>query len=162
MTDLSLARKIEIIDHYDKNPEQVLNILVDMQFESEDGYIDQETAQLVAQELKVTETRVFEKLTFYSILKYKPQARYVLKICNSAPCKFSGGSLVRDALKEILGVDEYEETPDGQFMYHGVPCMGVCDQDPVIKIKDQVFANLDFEKITELITELKTGKYPEL
>lgn len=162
MADLAQDRKMEIIEHYHRNPEQVLNILVDMQFESRDGYIDQETARLVANELGVTETRIFEEISFYSILKDKPQARYVLKICDSVPCHFTDGSVVRDSLKELLGVDEYELTPDGQFMFHGVPCMGVCEQAPVIKIKDQVFANLDYGKIKTLIEDLRAGKYPAL
>lgn len=162
MTVLSVDRKMEIIDYYNKNPEQILNMLVDMQFESTDGYIDQQTARFVAEELKITETRIYEMITFYSILKEIPQARYVIKICNSAPCQFSGGNFIRNALKEILGTEENETTDDGLFMYHGIPCFGACAQDPMIKIKDRVFANLSIPKLQTLIIDLKAGKYPDL
>ncbi|WP_420743866.1 NAD(P)H-dependent oxidoreductase subunit E, partial [Pseudomonas aeruginosa] len=60
----------------------MLNILIELQFASEEGYIDQETAQLVAEHLHLTEARVYEIVSFYAILKTEPQAKYVLKICN--------------------------------------------------------------------------------
>lgn len=153
---------MEIIERYHRNPEQILNMFVDMQFDSPDGYIDQETARLVARELGLTETHVFELLSFYAILKTEPQARYVIKYCDSTPCHFSGASLVRQALREALGVEDHEVTEDGLFMYHSVPCVGACDHGPVIKIKDQVFYDMDREKIARLVCDLRDGAYATL
>lgn len=162
MANLTINEKNEIIDRYQANPEQTLNILVDLQFASTDGYIDQKTAQLVAKRVGVTETRIYELISFYAILKEKTQARYVLKICNSAPCRFSGEPLVSRSLKEILGVNENEMTADGLFLYHGIPCVGACAQSPFIKIKDRVFPNLTAQQIVQLISDLRAGRYPAL
>lgn len=162
MAALPVEEKIAIIKHYDANPEQALNILVDLQFASTDGYIDQETAKLVADYLGMTETRIYELISFYAILKEKPQARYVLKICNSSPCHFSGERVVSTGLKQILDVNENETTKDGMFMYHGIPCVGACAQAPFVKIKERVFANLTFESLEQLILDLRAGRYPEL
>ncbi len=162
MTNLTLDQQLDIIEKYDANPEQILNILVDLQFASAAGYLDDGTIKLVADCLHLTQTRVFEIVSFYSILKDRPQAKYVIKVCNSSPCRFSHGPLVFAELEKQLGVKEYQTTADGLFMYHGIPCFGACDRDPVIKIKDTVFDQLTAETIGELLTALRNGDYPEL
>ena len=162
MTTLTLDEKLAIIEKYQANPEQILNILVDLQFASTQGYLDDETIQLVANCLHVTPTRVSEIGSFYAILKDQPQAKYVIKVCNSSPCHFSHGPLVFAQLEKQLGVKENQITPDGLFMYHGIPCFGACNQDPVVKIKDTVFSQLTPEKINQLLTDLRNGQYPNL
>jgi len=162
MCSLTLAEKEAIILEYKADPQRILNILLELQFASKDGYIDPQTAQLVAKHLGLTETRVFEILSFYAILKTEPQARYVLKVCNSTPCHYTGGAQVSEVLETILKVAENQPTPDGLFMYHSIPCIGACDLGPVIKIKDRVFRHLTEAKIYQLIQQLQNDCYSDL
>ncbi|WP_333647479.1 NADH-quinone oxidoreductase subunit NuoE family protein [Lacrimispora sp.] len=150
--------KLRIIRQDRKKQENILEILIDLQFASEDGYIDQETAALVAKELHMTETRVYEIVSYYAMLKDKPQAKYVLKICNSSPCHFSRSEEVALSLEKKLGVPMGKTTDDGLFAYHYIPCVGACDIGPVIKIKDTVFGNLSDEKVSSLIDDLRRDK----
>ncbi len=150
--------KLRIIRQDRKKQENILEILIDLQFASEDGYIDRETAALVAKELHMTETRVYEIVSYYAMLKDKPQAKYVLKICNSSPCHFSRSEEVALSLEKKLGVPMGKTTDDGLFAYHYIPCVGACDIGPVIKIKDTVFGNLSDEKVSSLIDDLRRDK----
>lgn len=136
----------------------ILRILLDLQYASEEGYIDQETSNLVAKEMGMTQTRVFEIISYYAMLKSKPQAKFVLKICNSSPCYFSGADKIAAVLEKKLGVPLAKETEDGLFCYHYIPCAGACDIGPIIKIKDTVFGNLTDEKIEKLVDDLRDGK----
>jgi len=162
MSSLSLAEKEAIILANDSDPQRILNMLIAIQYGSEEGYIDEATAQLVGDRLHLSQARVYEILSFYAILKTEPQARYVLKICNSTPCLFTGGAMLAEVLETILEVPADEPTPDGLFMYHSIPCIGACDQGPVIKIKDTVFADLTEAKVYQLIDDLQRGCYQEL
>lgn len=147
--------KLRIIQRSGAKPENILEILINLQFASEEGYIDQETAAIVAQQLHMTETRVYEIISYYAMLKDKPEAKYVIKICNSSPCHFSRSEEVCLSLKRKLGVPMGKTTEDGLFAYHYIPCVGACDLGPVIKIKDTVFGNLSDEKISSLIDDLR-------
>ncbi|WP_086313760.1 NADH-quinone oxidoreductase subunit E [Enterococcus sp. 7F3_DIV0205] len=162
MSSLSLSEKEAIILENDSDPQRILNMLIAIQYASEEGYIDEETAKLVADRLHLSQARVYEILSFYAILKTEPQARYVLKICNSTPCLFTGGDRLAELLEMILEVPEGQPTPDGLFMYHSIPCIGACDQGPVIKIKDTVFGKLTEAKVYQLIDDLQSGRYQEL
>lgn len=162
MSSLSLAEKEAIILENDSDPQRILNMLIAIQYASEEGYIDEETAKLVADRLHLSQARVYEILSFYAILKTEPQAKYVLKICNSTPCLFTGGEMLSEVLETILEVPADQPTPDGLFMYHSIPCIGACDQGPVIKIKDTVFGDLTEAKVYQLIDDLQNGCYQEL
>ena len=155
--ELTLEEKLEIIERNGSSKEDVLSILIDLQHADPKGYIDEETATLVGEKVGLTLTKVYEIMTFYAMLKTKPQAKYVLKICNSSPCLFSGVSGVTDTLKELLGVDVGVTTEDNLFAYHYIPCCGACDIGPVIKIKDTVYGDLNEDKIKQLIDDLKQG-----
>lgn len=98
MNSLSLSEKEAIILENESDPQRILNILIAIQYASEEGYIDEATAKLVADRLHLSEARVYELLSFYAILKTEPQAKYVLKICNSTPCRFTGGNTIADVL----------------------------------------------------------------
>lgn len=150
--------QLRIIQQGGAKPENILEILIELQFASEEGYIDKETAAMVAQELHMTETRVYEIVSYYAMLKDKPQAKYVLKICNSSPCYFSCAEAVCLSLEKKLGVPMGKTTNDGLFAYHYIPCVGACNIGPVIKIKDKVFGNLSDEKISALLEDLRSGK----
>ena len=158
MSQLTIAEKKQIITKNGAKPERILNILVDLQFASEEGYIDQPTAALVAEELGMTETRVFEIVSYYAMLKNEPQAKYVLKVCNSAPCFANKSDQVIKVLEQELQVKIGEPTIDGMFAYHYIPCVGACDIGPIIKIKDTVFGQLNEEKIQQLLSDLRNDK----
>jgi NADH-quinone oxidoreductase subunit E len=158
---LTKEDKLAIIERYDSNREQILNILLDMQYASEDGFIDQETAEFVADRLGISETRIWEIISFYSLLKEKREARYVLEICDSTPCHFTEERTVADTLEKLLAVKENETTADGLFLYEKTSCVGNCDNTPFIKIKDKFFNQLDEAAITNLLSDLRAGKYSQ-
>ncbi|MEL7609192.1 MAG: NAD(P)H-dependent oxidoreductase subunit E [Bacillota bacterium] len=155
------GQSIELIDEIIRKNggrrENILGMLLDLQAASPDNFVDRETAALLADRLKMSETRVYELIAFYAMLNTKPQARYILEVCNSSPCRFTKSALVAAALERLLGVKLGESTSDGLFAYHYVPCVGACDIGPVIKVRDTVFGNLDDEKIARLIDGLRDG-----
>lgn len=152
---LSLEEKERIIRKYQKEKASLLRMLLDLQAASDEGFIDAETAALVADEMGMTEAKIYEVLSFYAMLKTTPQAKYCFKICNSSPCHFSNAAFIFDTLEQELGIKAGETTKDGLFSYEAIPCCGACEIGPILKIKDQVYGQLTKEKIIALIQRLK-------
>ncbi len=155
---LTAEEKYSIIRENGGDTEHLLKILHELQNASGLNYIDQETAEMVAKEVGLPATRVYEIITFYAMLKTKPKAQFVLKVCNSTPCHFSRSEEIVQILEEELGVKMGETTKDGMFAYHYIPCVGACDIGPVIKVKDTVYGNLNREVIQKLLSDLRNGK----
>lgn len=155
--NLTTEQKLEIIHRNGASKEQLLRILLELQNESEQSYIDEETAQLVAKELGMTFAKMYEVLSFYAMLETKPSAKFVIEVCNSTPCHFSKSQWIADFLEETLGVKMGETTKDGMFAYHFVSCVGACDIGPVMKIKDDVYGHLTKDKVVKILEELKNS-----
>jgi len=155
---LTQAEKTEIIQTNGGKQENILNILLALQNACDEGYVDKPTLSLVADELSMTETRVFEIATFYSMIKTRPQARHVFQICGSTPCHFSHAKQIAEWLEAELAVPAGQITPDGMFSYEWTSCVGVCELGPVVKVRDVTFGDLTKEKIQKLIHDFRTMK----
>jgi NADH-quinone oxidoreductase subunit E len=160
MIDFTLSKKekIALIKYNGGTKENILNILLELQKASPQGYIDAETAALVAEQLKMPYAEVCQVVSFYDMLETKVQAKYVFKICGSTPCFFSKSAEVAAFLEQELGVKVGESTADGMFSYHFIPCVGACDIGPIIMLKDAVYGNLTAEFLRDLIAGLRSGK----
>lgn len=155
---LSREEKRQIIHQIGADTEHVLQILLTLQRASKESYIDEDTAHLVADEVGLSYTRIYELLTFYDMLATKPQAEYVIEVCNNTPCYFSKSDRVIEMLREELDITVGETTADGKFAIRYTPCVGACDIGPVIKIKDDVYGNLTKEKVHTLLETLRGSK----
>ena len=152
---LAITEKLAIIEENGGRRENILNILLALQKASGEGYINRETIDLVADRLGMTETKVFEIAAFYAMVNTKPQAKYILEVCNSTPCCFSGAEKVAEWIGGELGVPFGEATADGMFSSNFTPCVGACDIGPVIKVGDNVYGDLTREKVRDLVRDLR-------
>lgn len=152
---LTIDKKREIIKKYGGKKGNILSILLDLQMSTPGRCVDKDTTTFVADELGMSETRVYEIASYYSMLSVEPQAKYVLQVCNSSPCHFSKSEKIAHILERQLGISVGETTPDGLFAIHYTPCVGACDVGPIIKVQDTIYTNLTEEKIVQLIEELR-------
>lgn len=154
---LSRDEKLKIIHSMGADTEHVLAILIDLQYKSDNSYIDEETATLVAQETGISLTHIYDILTFYSMLHAKPSGKYVIEVCNSAPCYYTKSTQVAELIEKELDIKMGQTTSDGLFSLHYTPCVGMCEIGPIIKVKDKIFGNLTPDKIKNIIDSLRGG-----
>lgn len=149
--------KQELIRSMGVNKEQLLFLLIQLQELSGQSYIDRETAQLVAEELRMPLSRIYEAVTFYDMLSDTPRGRYIVEVCDSPPCHYVRGLLVAQELEKQLGIPMGGTTLDGTFTLKWVPCVGACDIGPVIKVRGKVFGDLTPLRIEEILKALSHG-----
>jgi len=121
------------------------------------NYIPIEAAEVVAEELGVPKSKVYEVLTFYTMFSTKPRGKYVIRVCVNLPCHVTGGREIVQTLQETLGVKFGETTKDGLFTLETTSCLGLCGVAPVIMINDQYYGDLTPKKLIELINSLRNG-----
>ncbi len=62
-----------------------------------------------------------------------------------------GSERVADALREELGIDFGETTPDGEITLERTPCIGMCDQAPAALVNDVVVTDLSADMAREVV-----------
>lgn len=115
------------------------------------GYIPTEAMEEIGRRLKEPKSSLFGVASFYHMLSTKPRGRHVIQFCESAPCHVVGGREVFEALKEELGLEPNETSPDGKWTLITTSCLGVCSVGPVIVVDEDIYGNVDARKVPEIL-----------
>ncbi|MDY0296170.1 MAG: NADH-quinone oxidoreductase subunit NuoE [Acidobacteriota bacterium] len=148
----------EIMQKYPKSGDNLIAILHDLQDNCEWNYLSKEDLQATADYLQFPYSFVHGVATFYTMFSLEPRGRNVIRICQSPPCHLMGASTISDELEKILGVGFGETTPDRQFTLEMTSCLGVCGVAPAMMINDQVYGNLNAERVKQIIDEKRREK----
>jgi NADH-quinone oxidoreductase subunit E len=124
--------------------------------QDEKGWLSTETMDYVARYLDMPPVAVYEVATFYSMYNLKPTGKFKLTLCTCLPCGLQGSLAAGDHLREKLGIDFNETTPDGRFTLKEGECMGACAMAPVLLVNNKKMHDyMSNEKLDQLIESLK-------
>lgn len=141
-----------------KTEDKMIEILIELQRQSEYNYLSKEDVKSVSELLDVSETKVYGIANFYSMLSTEKRGRNVIQICNSAPCYIRNGNNVVKIFEDILGIGMGEVTSDEQFSLEFTSCLGACDVAPAVRINEKTIGNLDRGKIFNMLASIKRGE----
>jgi NADH-quinone oxidoreductase subunit E len=134
-------------------PSLVLPLLHCVQ--AEKGYLTEADAVMIADYIGVPAVRVVEALTWYSMFHREPQGRFVLKVCRNIACALRGADDLLARLRDRLGIDVGETTPDGRFTLETVECLASCGTAPVVQVNDTYHESLDPARVDALLETLR-------
>jgi NADH-quinone oxidoreductase subunit E len=115
------------------------------------GHLPEEAMKCIAAELNVSEPEVYGTATFYSLIRRRPSGRHVISICHNLTCTLLGAEPLIEHLRNRLGVNEGDVTPDGRFSYERIECIGRCDGAPAMLVDNEFHGELTPEKIEALL-----------
>ena len=155
--DTATERKIKaVLKHYPTKRAGLLPVLWFCQ--ERYGWISPGIVRAVAERLGETPAFIDGVVTFYTMLRTTPPARYAIQACVTLSCAFCGGKELVEHLKRTLGIDFGQATPDGMFQLEAVQCLGACGTAPVIQINDDYYENLTTASLDEVLAELRGRK----
>jgi NADH-quinone oxidoreductase subunit E len=150
-----LQKVIGIINSYGKSKEQLLSILLDIQEALPQNCVTQTWAQVVAEELDVPLSKIYDILTFYTMFSIVPRGKYVIEICKSMPCYVTKADELVKIFEEELDIKLGETTADNKFTLLHTSCVGACEIGPVAKIGEKVYGDLTREKVADIVKYYK-------
>lgn len=124
--------------------------------QDEKGWLDKPIIEYVARCLDMAPMAAYEVASFYNMYDLAPVGKYKLTVCTNLPCALSGGVHAADYLKEKLGIDFNETTPDGKFTLKEGECLGACGDAPVLLLNNKRMCSFMLpEAIDKLLSECK-------
>lgn len=121
------------------------------------GWISEEVVDDIARVLGVEPIAIAEVASFYDMFNRKPVGRFKLAVCTCLPCALREGVKAAEYLKDKLGVDYNETTPDGLFTIQETACQGACGDAPVLMVNNQRQCSfMSADKLDALIDELRS------
>lgn len=115
------------------------------------GWVSDEHIKDIAALLDMSPDEVDNVATFYNLIFRKPVGRNVIFLCDSISCWMMGYEQIYAHLRQKLGIQFGETTPDGQFTLLPVVCLGTCDRAPAMIINEDLHRNVTPEKLDEIL-----------
>jgi NADH:ubiquinone oxidoreductase subunit E len=90
------------------------------------------------------------------MFKLQPQGQYLIQVCEGLSCYLVGGAEpIIDHIRRSLDISNGNSSSNGKFTLEIVQCLAACDLAPAIKINDELYGDMTFEKIDELLNDLR-------
>ena len=153
-----LNKAKEIIARYPEGKQKsALLPVLHLAQESFGGWLSVETMDYVANLLHLEPIEVYEVATFYSMFNTQPVGKYMFEVCQTGPCMLSGSDDIIAYIKEKLGINAGETTPDGMFTLKTVECLGACGYAPMMQLGKHYREHLTKEKVDAIIEECRNN-----
>jgi NADH-quinone oxidoreductase subunit E len=119
------------------------------------GHVSEEGMRSVAAIFKVPEARVFSVASYYSMLRLRPEGKYIIQICSNIVCTILNEHPLFDHISGALGITDGETTPDGLFSIIEVECLGACGYAPTMLINSERYENVTPDMVDEVISSIR-------
>ncbi|MDR2802680.1 MAG: NADH-quinone oxidoreductase subunit NuoE [Treponema sp.] len=146
----------DIVNKVGNKPEYAIPLLQEIQ--RRHSYLPRDLVEAVSAETGIPVSNLFGVATFYSQFRFKPQGKYLVRVCHGTACHVAGSDIISAVIAQELGIEEGDTTPDMMFSFEKVACLGCCALAPVVMIGDKIYAKLSSSKIKSVIKEYKDGK----
>jgi len=156
--NLELADKTKkliakIIARYPQKEAALLPVLHVIQ--KEFGQISAEEEILAASLLGISQVKVREVVSFYTMFNRKAVGKYHIQVCSNLTCTLMGAANILNFIEEKLGIKPGETTSDKKFTLSTVECLGACEQAPNMMVNFDYHGHLDKEKINKILDNLE-------
>lgn len=123
--------------------------------QQQNNYIPREAIIEAAKVFGISEAQAYGVATFYSYLSVEPRGKYIIRMCESAPCHIAGADQLIKAFEAELKIKVGETTPDGKFTLELTECVGQCQGTPVITINSVPYVDMSPDQVASVIALCK-------
>jgi NADH:ubiquinone oxidoreductase subunit E len=147
--EVNLEQLKKIIAEYSQQRWPLIPLL--QRIQNEFGYIPPQSIPILARALRLFPSQVQGVISFYEQLYTRPRGKKIVRVCRGTACHVRGGKTILKLVKQNLGIEEGETTPDMEYTLDTVACIGVCALAPNVVIGDRVFGHMNPKKIEHLM-----------
>lgn len=147
--EVNLNQLKKIIAEYSQQKWPLIPLL--QRIQNEFGYIPPQSIPILAGALRLFPSQVQGVISFYEQLYTRPRGKKIVRVCRGTACHVRGGKTILKLVKQNLGIEEGETTPDMEYTLDTVACIGVCALAPNVVIGDRVFGHMNPQKIEHLM-----------
>jgi len=115
-------------------------------------YIPPEAIPRIARGLGLFSSQVQGVITFYTQFYTAPRGKNIVRVCRGTACHVRGGKTILKLVKQHLGIEENETTPDYDYSLETVACIGVCALAPNMVINTTTYGHLNPKKVARLFS----------
>ena len=135
------------IQRYETKLSAVIPCLYRVQDEN-GGWVSPECVRELSQLMELSESDIYEVLTFYTMFNQKPVGKLHIQVCCNITCAMKGSQKLLENLKKRFK----NQKENSVCTFSAVECLGSCDTAPVVQInREPYIENANLENTKEAI-----------
>ena len=129
--------------------------LIQVLHEAQDvyGYLPLEVQLKISEGLNIPLAEIYGIVTFYAQFSLNPKGMYQIGVCLGTACYVKGSGDILNKIKEKLGIQEGECSPDGKYSIDATRCIGACGLAPVMTVNDDVYGKLTVDDLDDIFAK---------
>lgn len=125
--------------------------------EQSGGWLPEPALRYVGRMVGLSDMRVLEIATFYTMFNLEPVGRHHVQVCGTTPCWLRGAEDLKAVCRKRIG-EQGHVTPDGLFSWVEVECLGACVNAPMVQINKDYYEDLDGARLEAILEALAQGR----
>lgn len=117
------------------------------------GQITWQAMKEVAELLDLSPAEVLDTVSFYTHFWIGKRGRKVIVVCRSLSCQVLGAGPLLEAVKQYLGIEEHQTTPDGEWSLMTEECLGACEHGPCMLIGEKLHSRVKPEDVPRILAD---------
>lgn len=138
-----------LVAAYRQHRGPLMPILHDLQARC--GYIDERSADVLADGLNLSRAEVYGVITFYSDFRSEPLGSHHVQICRAEACQSVGAETLAADARSRLGIDFGETTADRHVSLDQVFCLGNCALGPSVMVDGRLHGRVTADALERLV-----------
>ncbi|OGC90746.1 MAG: hypothetical protein A2W25_13635 [candidate division Zixibacteria bacterium RBG_16_53_22] len=121
------------------------------------SYLPENALKLVSEKTGRPLVDIYGVATFYRHFSLKPRGKHLLSCCLGTACHVRNAPSISKEIAKQLGVQPGETTPDKEFTFETVNCLGACALGPIVVVDGHYFSNVRATKVKEILEAARLG-----
>ncbi len=119
--------------------------------QAEAGVLSPEAVAEVAEVMDLPATEVTSVASFYHLFHFRETGRVQIQVCTNVSCLLNGCEQVLHRVKQRLGIDVGQTTPDGRVTLRTAECLAACEIAPMMMVGPQRYGPLTPERVDAVL-----------
>ncbi|MBQ6622013.1 MAG: NAD(P)H-dependent oxidoreductase subunit E [Mogibacterium sp.] len=128
------------------------NILeIALALQNERGWVSEEDVRAIAAAKGLPESKVYETLSFYSMILLEKPAAVRIEVCRGTSCYIAEGVDLLKELQKVAGCPIGGRSEDGRYQLEYCECLGRCETAPNLIVNGRLYTSVTRDSIREII-----------
>ncbi|HPM75630.1 MAG TPA: NADH-quinone oxidoreductase subunit NuoE [bacterium] len=119
------------------------------------GYLSRDAVIQIGRQLNLPVSKIYGVATFYNQFRFHAPGKFHVQVCRGTACHVKGSAAVLEAIKRHLKIEPGQTSRDGIFSLEIVACIGVCGLAPVIRVGEEVYAEVTPDKVKRILNSYR-------
>lgn len=146
---------VGILERHKGDKDGLISILEAIQ--AKYSYLPEEALKVVSKETGRSLVDIYGVATFYRSFSLKPRGKHLMSVCLGTACHVRNAPSIAKEVEKQLGVKPGNTTPDKEFTFETVNCLGACALGPIVVVDGHYFSQVKASKVKEILELAKAG-----